>query len=309
MRKVVVLVTTLLFVLLSVATQAQTQSGTYRLRIEDVLRIQVFDENQILAEVSVTPDGNITAPFVGPLRAEGKTTVELEQDLHDLYEAKLRLRNPIVSVVLLRVRPVLVAISGAVERPNMYQVRPGDRVLQVLTQAGAIPNTADLRRARYRKKNWTEWVPLDLRSLLFEGSSAQNYVVDDGDEIYVPLQENSFIGMFGEVRTPGPVAYIEGMTVMRAIILANGEIPNRSKLSGTMILRRKPGTTNEFIRINCNLVAFVRKGDVNQDVVLQPGDIVYVPNNGNPNFELLSALSNAVFILERFGLDLFGTRP
>ncbi len=304
-------VLTLLLVLVAALpglAQPQKQSAPYRMKPEDIIRLQVFDETQIAAELVITPDGNITAPFVGLVRAAGKTTTELEQDLFDLYQTKLRLRRPIVSIALVRLRPLRATITGPLERPNTYDMRPGDRVLNLVSIAGTVGQGADLRRAKFRRRDWNEWIPLDLRALVLEGNPTQNYELEDGDVISIPTQEGSFIRVLGEVRSPGPQGFTEGMRLIDAITLANGEIQNRSRLSRVLVLRQKQGSENEFVRIQCDIVAFVRKGDSAQNIRLQQGDIIFVPNNGNFNFEVLGAISNAVFVLDRFGIDLFGGR-
>src|SRR5437016_2869394 len=90
---------TIFLLLLSMASFAQTRpTSTYLIRQDDVLRIQVYGEAQVNVEVAVGEDGNISAPFVGTVRAAGRTPAELEADLTEGYKARLRLRDPKVSV-------------------------------------------------------------------------------------------------------------------------------------------------------------------------------------------------------------------
>lgn len=298
--------TLLLLLLVASLGWAQSQSGTYRIQEDDRLSIQVFDEQQIQGIVVVTPDGNISAPFAGIVRAIGKTTSELEAELSDIYVKKLRLREPRVSVTVVGVRRILATITGVVIKPGQYEMRPGQTVADLVAQ-GAITDASDLRRATFKRKGWNESIPLDLYALVQNGNLTQNYVVEDGDLLNVPQKKNYYIRIWGEVGAPRNVPFEEGMDLVSAIATAGGPNPTRAKQSKVLVYRRKPGTQRQYFIIRCNLVAYQR-GDMAQNILLQPGDTVYVTNNGNPNFELLNSLANTVFILDRFGLDIFGSR-
>lgn len=278
-------------------------SATYRLRPEDILRIQVFNQPQISAELPVGRDGNISAPFAGIVRAQGKTTSELEQELRERYIARLRLRDPVVSVTLLRARPLQATVSGFVNRPGTIEnVRPGETIASLLARGGGpIPDEADLRRATLRRANTNEVIPIDLHSLLNRGDISQNYEIQDGDELSVPRGERLVIDIQGAVPRPGQVRYREPMTLSNAISLAGGEIPYRTKFSQVFIFRERAGMPGEYYRIHADYVRFVKKQDQSQNVLLQPGDFVYVSETNTPDINRISALANTAFIFDRFG--------
>src|SRR5579862_3235010 len=108
----------------------------YKLKPEDVLRIQVFGQNQINADVPIGIDGSVSAPFLGSVPAAGKTVDELQAILTDLYERKMRLRDPIVSVTIVSFRQLRASIGGAVAKPGSIQIRPGDTILSLLNNGG-----------------------------------------------------------------------------------------------------------------------------------------------------------------------------
>lgn len=284
---------------------AQVQSSTYRLQVDDVVRIRVYLETQIDNQIVVGPDGNITAPFVGIVRAEGLTTTELASVLKDKYIQVLKLRDPIVSVTIERFRPITAIVGGFVQRPGQYQFRPGDTLLTLLMNGGGpIPDRADLRRATLRRKGFREVIPIDLFDLLNRGDVTQNYVVQDGDELIIPELVNGRILVLGVIRAPGVYNYKEPMTLLDAVTLAGGEIPRRSRFSKIKITRPLPGQPGNYIQIEANLVRFLAQGDSSQNVLLQPGDLVYVPDSGNIDFDQINAIANVFFILERFGIRL-----
>jgi polysaccharide export outer membrane protein len=297
-------------VLLAALGAAQVdRERAYRLQPEDVIRVQVFGQDNLQADIPVGPDGRITAPYTGPILAEGRTTTELEQEIAAKLKERLRLRDPIVSVSILRYRPVTASVGGEVTRPGTYEVRPGDRLLTLLTQGGgAVIERADLRRVTLRRKNSGEVIPIDLYALLIQGDTTQNFEVRDGDVLTVPLERRNRISVQGAVPNPGQFLYREPMTLSDAVSLAGGEIRYRSRFSRVIIIRERAGQPGQYTRIHADYVRFVKKGDQTQNVVLEPGDFVYIPETNTPDFNQISALANTAFIVQTFGNSFFGFR-
>jgi len=286
------------------------QDATYRLQVEDVIRIQVYDEPQIDAILPVGRDGNISAPFIGIIRAAGKTTSELEAELTVEYQRKLKLRDPKVAVTIQRFRTIRASVGGFVKRPGVFEVRPGDTLVTLLNMGGGpIEDRADLRRATFRRANSQELIPVDLYAMLILGDTSQNYVLEDGDELTVPEETKNRILVLGAVMAPGAYPYKEPMTLIDAISLARGEVRFRSMFSKIMVVRELPGRKGQYLRIHADLVKFVRNGDSKQNVTLLPGDLVYVPETKTPDFNQIASIASTLFYFDRFFRDnAFGLR-
>jgi len=283
--------------------QTATPSG-YKIQIEDVLQIMVFGQQQIAtpSSVEVATDGTVSCPFLGAVPAAGKTVDELIAELENLYTTRMRLRDPIVSVLIVSYRQLHATIGGAVQRPGSVTFRQGDTVLTLVNNGGGpIRDVADLRRAYLRHSNSAEVIPLDLYSMTVLGDMSQNYVLQDGDEITVPEERNNMIIITGAITRPGQYPYHEPMTLQDAIALGGGEIRYRTKFSGTRILRQKPGLPGEYVMIHANFVKYVRNGDWSQNVVLQPGDFIYVPESDTPDVNQIAALFNVAYIVNLVG--------
>ncbi len=276
---------------------ATAVTSNYKLQQDDVLLIQVFGQQQITCQVPVGRDGRINPPFLDSIVAAGRTMDELKQELLDQFKTKMMLRDPIVSVTFVSLRQLRASIGGAVARPGSVPIRPGDTVLALYNQGGgATPDVADLRRSYLRHANSLEIIPLDLYAMTVLGDMSQNYLVQDGDEITVPEERNNRIDVEGAIQKPGQYVYHEPMTLEDAISLAGGEIRYRSKFSHTIVIRQKPGLPGQYVTIIANLVRFVRNGDQTQNIVLQPGDFVYVPESDSPDFNQIGALFNIAYI-------------
>ena len=288
---------------------AQAQE-TYRLQPEDVIRIQVFDENQIIGVSAIGKDGNITAPFLGLIRAEGLTTNELEAVLVKEYQRVLRIREPRVSVTIERFREIRASITGMVNRPGAYPVRPTDDILTLLALGGnAILERADLRRAKLQRAGSKEVIPVDLYAMLTFGDLSQNYTLMDGDILSIPEDKFNVVNVLGAVQQPFSFPYREGMTLVDAIAQARGEIPYRSAFSKISIYRENKGAPGTYSIIRSNLSRFFKNGDSSQNIKLAKGDIIFVPESSTPDVNRISSVAstaaNFIFILERFGLRIF----
>lgn len=64
------------------AVSAQAQSD-YRIRSGDVLQIEVLEDSSLDRAIVVLPNGQISFPFVGTLRAGGRTIGQVQASLRD----------------------------------------------------------------------------------------------------------------------------------------------------------------------------------------------------------------------------------
>lgn len=280
------------------ASLGLAQEPVYRLQPQDVIRIQVYKEPEASAVLPIGRDGNISAPFVGLVHAAGKTTSELEADLSSLYEAKLRMIKPKVSVTIEQYRPIRATVGGMVAQPGIYDFHPGDTINTLLQRGGgSIPDRSDLHRATLRRAGSREVIPIDLHAMMLLGDTSQNYVLEDGDELTIPEDTRNRILVLGAIQAPGTYPYKEPMYLADAISMAKGPIPIKSKMSQIIVMREQPGQPGKFLRIRADWVKFIRKGDNSQNILLLPGDLIYCSETNTPDLGLLSGVLNSFWIV------------
>ena len=92
----------------------------------------------------VGPDGRLSVPVVGLVKAAGRTTEDVGNDISARLQTRAGLTaRPDASVQIVRFRPFYVA--GAVDKPGEYDYRPGVTVLQAVSIAGGLQRlTSDL---------------------------------------------------------------------------------------------------------------------------------------------------------------------
>jgi polysaccharide export outer membrane protein len=114
--------------------------STYLLGPGDVISIRVFGEEELTFEqVRLTDAGTVSYPFLGEVRAAGKTAAELEaiiiRGLMGDY-----LVDPKVSVRILEYRDFYV--NGEVKSPGGYAFQPGLTVRKAVALAGGFTEWA-----------------------------------------------------------------------------------------------------------------------------------------------------------------------
>jgi len=279
---------------------ASAQEASYKLQPQDVIRIQVLEvyASQINSVVPIGRDGNVSAPFVGMVHAGGRTTNELEAELSQLYEEKLKIRNPHVSVTIEQFRTIQASINGMVTTPGVYDFRPGDTIMTLISKAAGVnTDRADMRKATLRHKNSRELIPIDLYAMINRQDMSQDYELQDGDEFNIPEDPSNRILVLGAIAAPGPYPYKEPMHLADAIAMAKGPIPIRSMLSKVTVIRPEPAHPGQFLRIKANFVRFIRNGDNSQNIELHAGDTIYIGETSTPDWPTLIPLVTNVLYL------------
>jgi polysaccharide biosynthesis/export protein len=94
--------------------------------------------------------------------------------------------------------------------------------------------------------------------------------------VTVPQSNFSKITVIGQVKTPGAVPFKEGMTVLDAVLAAGGlaefAAGNRSK-----VMRKGEGGKTTEIKVR--LEDLLQRGRLKENVQVQPGDVVIVPES------------------------------
>lgn len=301
MRKATIHLAGLLLIWISTLLGAFAQTPEpYRLREDDVIHVQIYNENAVNTDATIGKDGFLSLPYLDPMYVDGMTLPELQKELTDAYSKRLRLRDPKVSVTLVKFRLYKVSATGFVRGPGIFDLRPGDTILTLLSRAGGPDwERADLRRATFRRKGSDELIPIDLYAMLNRADTSQNYTVEDGDILNIP-ESNNKVTVIGQVPRPGPISYKEPLTVQDALAQAGGEIPTRSWLSRTLVIRERPGMPGTYDRIQVDIVRFIKKQDDAQNILLQPGDIVYVPETKTPDLDRISRLLGSFLFFRDF---------
>ena len=154
---------------------------------EDVLDIHVWQEPQISRVVPVRPDGKISLPLIGEVKASGETPLQLQARISEGLKAYLA--NPGVTVIVEKVNSQKFNILGEVLRPGSYDLAKTVSVLDALAVAGGFREFAkvkDIYVLRRTRDGSTTRLPFNYKEFMKGRNSDQNVDLQPGDTIVVP---------------------------------------------------------------------------------------------------------------------------
>ncbi|MCF8475956.1 MAG: polysaccharide export protein [Pseudolabrys sp.] len=91
-------------------------------------------------EYTIEPNGVVSLPLAGTIKAVGLTQAQLEKDLATKFKSQY-LKNPKVTVSILQFRSIYIV--GEVEKQGEYAFKPGLNVLTAMASAGGGTYRAD----------------------------------------------------------------------------------------------------------------------------------------------------------------------
>ena len=166
------------------AEKAADQS--YKIGPEDVLEISVWREDALRKDVQVLPDGALSFPLVGDVRAAGRSVAEVRTEIGKRLEKFIP--DPVVSVAINRVASQRFYIIGKVNRPGDFPVGRYIDVLQALAMAGGFNPFAAINDVKiFRRANGKlVTIPFVYSQVERGRNLEQNIVLQAGDVIVVP---------------------------------------------------------------------------------------------------------------------------
>lgn len=164
----------------------QAPRNAYMIGPEDVLEVSVWKEEGLKKEILVRPDGGISFPLVGDLRAAGKSAAQLEREI----AARLQkyIPDPVVTVAVLKINSNKVYVIGKVNKPGEYPTGRYVDVLQALSMAGGLtPFAAENSIKILRKEDGKDIVfPFEYGKVQAGRALEQNIQLKSGDTVVVP---------------------------------------------------------------------------------------------------------------------------
>ncbi|MDA8427755.1 MAG: polysaccharide biosynthesis/export family protein [Geobacteraceae bacterium] len=244
-----------------------TNAGDYVIGEGDVLDVFVWGVKELNVSVKVRPDGKITIPGIGDVKAAGFTPPGLQKSLVD--KLKELVKHPNVTITVKEINNSKAYIFGGGVKSTVYDLNRSTTLLQLLCNIGDIKN-ADLKRAYVRRDG--KIIKAGFYKLFIGGDTSGDITIESNDSIYIPLLANNSIYVLGAVANPKFIEYRDGMTVMEAVLEAGG-FSKFAKQNDTTILRREG---NKEVMIPVKAKDLWNNGDLEQNLKLKPNDYVIV---------------------------------
>ncbi|MEP4067123.1 polysaccharide biosynthesis/export family protein [Sulfitobacter sp.] len=202
-----------------------------RLSRNDLLDVRIAEDDTFNGNYVVSRDGTLKLPFLSPIRAQGRSTDEIEADIadallaNDFYQDK-----PRISVRATDFASVSVGVSGAVFEPHAIEIggvrgdnldrlrqgasgasTEGRNLSAALRAAGGVRPDADISSVEVRRAGKT--YRLDMRGV-FEGRNSVDIMLLTGDEVSVPSRQcfQDDLMRPSPISPPGVSLYLSNLT-------------------------------------------------------------------------------------------------
>jgi polysaccharide export outer membrane protein len=173
-----------LLMILTAAGPTEAGLFDYRLGPEDVLRIAVWRDDSLTREVLVRPDGMVSFPLIGEVRAEGRTVEELKGDVAGRLSRFIP--DPTVSVEVVKITSYRIYVVGKVNRPGEFVVGHSIDIMQALSMAGGLTPFAAENGIKILRRQTGDVYPFRYGDVKRGENLGQNIVLERGDVVVVP---------------------------------------------------------------------------------------------------------------------------
>jgi polysaccharide export outer membrane protein len=281
-----VLVSLLVLGLLGVASAQEESTAPpredYRIVVGDQIQINVIGHEDYSTAIFVPMGGGHLYPAIGYVELAGRKLVDVSEDIQKRFADKEILLDPQVSVFVMTYAPRKVYLTGSVYSVVDLPVHKPMTLLQVIAQAGGWGD-GDKRNVRIIRKKadgdiYT--IPLDAERIMAEEDWDKNIKIMPEDMIYIPprapVEQMRWVYVLGNVNSPGPQPYMRGrepITLGRLISIVGG-FSQYARRGAVRIIRKGAGRSRVIVVDFDEIIDGER-----DDVVLQPDDLVFVPES------------------------------
>jgi polysaccharide export outer membrane protein len=169
------------------ATLAATPpADVYLIEPGDVLEISVWREEDLTKPVIVRPDGGLSFPLVGNVKASGRTVEQLQTEVAE--KLKKYIPDPAVTVAVQQLSGNKVYVIGKVNKPGEFPVTRNVDVVQALSMAGGMTPYAAVNKIRILRRDGGKQNAIQFAYGDIEKGEQleQNIVLRAGDVVIVP---------------------------------------------------------------------------------------------------------------------------
>lgn len=260
------------------------------------LRIQVLGEVAQPGAYTISPSATLFSSlyyFNGPTRLGSLRDIRLIRagkevssiDFYDYLLTGKKLQDEklqIDDVIFIPKRLRTIAISGAINKPGIYELKEGETLLNLLSFARDLKNTAYLDRVQidrivpFNQRDEMgldrKFIDINLKDILNSGKKLE---LQDGDRIHIFSifdSRTNFVTISGAVTRTGQYEIIDSLKISDLIEKSDGLLGDAYTLRAD-VLRTYPNLKEELIKINIDKALL---GDSDHNILLKNLDQVKI---------------------------------
>lgn len=162
------------------------------LGVGDVVAINVWENKEFNTEATIRPDGTITMPLIGDLKAAGETPSSLKKQIKTQLAdyVKQAPGTELVTIAVKAWRSYKFTIQGEVARPGVYSSEGFVTVADAIAMAGGVSRFAKQSEIKIFRPDPVakkpRQIPLDYGQITSGKRLDMNIWIMAGDVISVP---------------------------------------------------------------------------------------------------------------------------
>lgn len=264
----------------------------YRLAADDQIMIDVYGYSEVQYKLTVTSEGYIRIPNLGPVYVNGLTMEEaktrITKQLSTIYST-ISSGKTFVQVSLGNIRSIRVLLIGEIQHPGTYTLPSLATVANALYVSGGPDDNGSFRNIQVIR-NGSIATTFDLYDFLTRGDLTNNIVLQDQDIVKVNPYKTR-VELLGEVKRPAIFEAKENETLQDILDYAGGYTDGSFKenITGYRINNKE----REVINVPADQIATFK---------LKSGDQFFVDSILN-RFSNRVTISGAVFHPGNYGME------
>jgi polysaccharide export outer membrane protein len=150
------------------------------------MHINVWKNAELSVDVRVRPDGTITMPLVGDIKAAGRTPSSLKAEISKRLQSFVRDEGAIVSVAVTEVNSYRFTVAGQVEHAGLMNAKYYVTASEAIAMAGGLNRYANPHRVTLVRNDphGLRRIPLDYERIASGAHPEEDVVILAGDTLF-----------------------------------------------------------------------------------------------------------------------------
>jgi len=161
----------------------------YIIGVSDQLQITVWGHEAVSGAVGVRPDGTVTMPLVGDLKAAGRTPTQLRNEIQQRIKSFIKDESAVVTVAVVAVNSYRFTVSGEVNSPGVFTSQQYVTIVEAVALAGGFTRFAERNKifiVRRTTDGTSRQIPISYDAIASGQHEEMNIVLVAGDTVIVP---------------------------------------------------------------------------------------------------------------------------
>jgi len=156
------------------------------LGVNDTVRINVWKNPELSGDARVRPDGTITMPLIGDIKAAGRSPSSLKAEITKRLQSYVKDEGAIVSIAVTDVNSYRFTVSGQVEKPGIQTAKYFVTAAEAIAMAGGLNRYANPHRLVLIRNDIHGFrrIPLDYDRISSGEHPEENLVLMAGDTLF-----------------------------------------------------------------------------------------------------------------------------